>query len=125
MPYCDLDHLTIGADAQVLCFHSKYKKFHVYSHNGHEQRTFMVETCSRLLGKTITFVLQRIMGRHAALMVSKAKDGIQQQNEQDEIVTPLNITTSHTSQLGMVLKRFLRRELGMVCKIFIIKFTLS
>lgn len=114
LPLCDLDHLTIGVDAQVICFHSKRKKFRVHPQSGHEQRTFLVETASRVLGKTMAFAVQRTIASQAKAASSSNSASATADEQKQQTVTPLSITASHSSQLGIVLKRFVRRELGIV-----------
>jgi len=120
LPLCDIDHLAIGPDAQVLCFQSKRKKFQIHPQSGHEQRTFLIETCSRVLGKTIAFAVQKAVSNRALSMGNNSSNsGAAADDEQQQtIIAPLIMTTSHSSQLGIVIKRFIRRELGIVSFFF-------
>lgn len=107
--------MAIGPDAQVLCFQSKRKKFQIHPQSGHEQRTFLVETCSRVLGKTVAFAVQKAVANRALTSGGNSSNsGAADDEQQQQISAPLIMTTSHSSQLGIVIKRFIRRELGIV-----------
>uniref|UniRef100_A0A914IC01 PH domain-containing protein n=1 Tax=Globodera rostochiensis TaxID=31243 RepID=A0A914IC01_GLORO len=167
LPLCDLDHLTVGIDAQTLCFHSKRRKFRVSPHSGHEQRLLAVETGSRRLGKTIAHCVRRAVEQQQRVWTEQrqrrrrpsAGVGPPPTGEEEQettaagraardpkftetrdryspaallicaelaVILPssatngppsppaqLYVSTSHSSHLGLLLKRFLRQELGM------------
>ncbi|KAL3100370.1 hypothetical protein niasHS_001673 [Heterodera schachtii] len=162
LPLCDLDHLTVGVDAQVLCFHSKRRmKFRCspnqtatvsganqqHHHQQHEQKLLAVETGSRQLGKTIAHCVRRaVVLQHSVWLEREQRRRRQQRQHQqhrrgsvalangvvgeeeaemteaaDELAQAsltapqqqLYVSTSHSSHLALLLKRFLRSELGM------------
>uniref|UniRef100_A0A1I8BJ45 RUN domain-containing protein n=1 Tax=Meloidogyne hapla TaxID=6305 RepID=A0A1I8BJ45_MELHA len=119
LPLTDLEHLTTSIDAQVLCFHSKSSKFIISQNSsGHQLKTFLVETCSKILGKTIVFALRRTMANKIALaaamdaIYSNSESSSSNSEKQKDKITPLTITSSHSSHLAVVIKRFLASELG-------------
>jgi hypothetical protein len=62
----------------------------------------------------MAFAVQRTMANRAHADLSKSSTTTTDDQQQAAMVTPLSITTSHSSQLAIMIKRFLRRELGIV-----------
>lgn len=117
-----MEHLTASIDAQVLCFHSKNSNFIIspQASTGHQLKTFLVETCSKILGKTIVFALKRTITNKIALegiyLNSKSSSSNSEDNKKEnEKIKPLTVTASHSSHLAVVIKRFLSNEFGPVC----------
>uniref|UniRef100_A0A915LDB0 RUN domain-containing protein n=1 Tax=Meloidogyne javanica TaxID=6303 RepID=A0A915LDB0_MELJA len=120
LPLTDLEHLTASIDAQVLCFHSKNVNFVIspQASTGHQLKTFLVETCSKILGKTIVFALKRTITNKIALegiyLNSKcsSSNSEEKKEKENEKIKPLTVTASHSSHLAVVIKRFLSNEFG-------------
>nr|CAD2130512.1 unnamed protein product [Meloidogyne enterolobii] len=120
LPLTDLEHLTASIDAQVLCFHSKNVNFVIspQASTGHQLKTFLVETCSKILGKTIVFALKRTITNKIALegiylnSKSSSSNSEEKKEKENEKIKPLTVTASHSSHLAVVIKRFLSNEFG-------------
>ncbi|CAK5075451.1 unnamed protein product [Meloidogyne enterolobii] len=123
LPLPDLEHLTASIDAQVLCFHSKNVNFVIspQASTGHQLKTFLVETCSKILGKTIVFAIKRTITNKIALegiylnSKSSSSNSEEKREKENEKIKPLTVTASHSSHLAVVIKRFLFNEFGPVC----------
>ncbi|KAH7721305.1 PH domain-containing protein [Aphelenchoides avenae] len=92
IPLSDLDCVTVGKDAQVICFHSKRRRF-LSDDMDHENRTLLVETGSIDGGKAIAHCIFKTI-KNASHLTHRP-----------------TIFTQGT-QMHITLNRFTRAELG-------------
>jgi hypothetical protein len=90
----DIDYITMGVDAQSVCIHTRTHKFKTTT-SDHEQKQFVVETASQMLGACIVSSVQR-----AARKFTRKHNEIQ--------------IVSGTTLYSIILRNFVRRELGLV-----------
>lgn len=90
----DIDYITAGVDFQSVCIHTKMAKFKTPA-SDHEQKQFVVETASQMLGACIVSSIKR-----AVRKFTRKGNDIQ--------------IVSGTTLYSIILKNFVRRELGLV-----------